>query len=208
MTVAANAAAAREQEIATLIETLHATDRQLDELLGCEVDSVTNRQGQTMLLGRAQRQLRQNDASRQLALAGTLRTQIAVLDPQGVIVAVNSAWRKFGEDNQLLAAGAAIGMNYLDVCDRTRGGDRAEAASVAAGIRSVLHGDAAFFATAYGCHGPHERRWFQLRVTPAEGGAGNGAVATHINITQQVEATAAAVALTLRNATWRTPAWS
>ena len=42
---------------------------------------------------------------------------VAVLDQTGAIIAVNEAWRTFGEANQAREV-SSVGVNYLDVCDR------------------------------------------------------------------------------------------
>ena len=55
--------------IGELIELLHATDQKLEELLGGEIDSVTNRAGRTILLRRAQGHLRDSGAMELAAIA-------------------------------------------------------------------------------------------------------------------------------------------
>ncbi|MEO6074191.1 MAG: hypothetical protein ABIP67_13235, partial [Burkholderiales bacterium] len=55
-------------EISALIEALHRTEQRLDELTAGEVDSVTDRQGHTFLLHRAQEQLRVVEATKQAAI--------------------------------------------------------------------------------------------------------------------------------------------
>ena len=52
-------------EISALIEVLHHTGQRLEELTGGEVDAVTDRNGRTFILRRAQDQLRQSEAARQ-----------------------------------------------------------------------------------------------------------------------------------------------
>src|SRR5262249_965986 len=51
----------------------------------------------------------------------SLTAHVAVLDPDGKIVAVNEAWQAFGVQNpgsSTLAARPGPGANYLEVCDR------------------------------------------------------------------------------------------
>ena len=74
-----------EEEIAALIEQLHAADQRLEHLLQGEVDSVTDRRGRTMLLRRAQGHLRQSELARQAAIVNALPAHIALLDPEGVV---------------------------------------------------------------------------------------------------------------------------
>ncbi|MCK9985156.1 MAG: hypothetical protein AzoDbin1_01628 [Azoarcus sp.] len=109
-------------------------------------------------------------------------SQIAVLDGQGVIIAVNEPWRRFAIENGGEAGTAApntgVGTNYLSVCgEGERSGGEANA-----GIRAVLEGRSPGFSFEYPCHSPREQRWFQMTVTPLEGGH-KGVVVVHSNIT-------------------------
>jgi PAS domain S-box-containing protein len=56
-----------EDEIASLIATLHETERRLEELTGGEVDTVSTGSGQPFLLRRAQRELRDRELAQQAA---------------------------------------------------------------------------------------------------------------------------------------------
>jgi diguanylate cyclase (GGDEF)-like protein/PAS domain S-box-containing protein len=172
-------------EVGALIETLHKTGRRLEDLTEGEVDTVTNRDGQTVMLRRAQDQLRHSEAARHAAILNALPANIALLDADGVIVSVNEAWRRFAGANALLSAACAIGLNYLEICDRAQGDDAAVARQAAAGIRSVLCGGPDSFSLEYPCHSPAERRWFRLLVTPLASDRPGGAVVMHLDITEQ-----------------------
>ena len=123
-----------------------------------------------------------------------LSSTICVLDHCGAIIAVNQSWRAFADTNTKAETESASarfpvppffgeGANYLDVCDRTGGPEAGEAASFAAGIRSVLCGDAKQFSQEYPCHSQNEMRWFLGRVTRFEHNSRSGAVIEHIDIT-------------------------
>jgi PAS domain S-box-containing protein len=113
-----------------------------------------------------------------------LSAHIAVVDANGVIVAVNDAWRQFAADNLPIAINVLEGANYLEVCDTAQGEDSAEAAAFAAGLRDVLVGKRPYFELEYPCHSPHEPRWFLGRVTRIAEDAGAGmAIVAHENIT-------------------------
>ncbi len=77
----------------------------------------------------------------------SLTTHIAVLNAQGVIVAVNKAWRQFGAENGLPEPShSQLGANYLDTCKNAVNqpdGDEANAAQ--AGIAAVLAGEQEHF---------------------------------------------------------------
>src|SRR5919112_1024192 len=109
---------------------------------------------------------------------------VAVLDQTGAIIAVNKAWRTFGEANQAREA-SSVGVNYLDVCDRATRGDAACARAAAAGIRSVLAGTGSF-SLEYPCHSPTEKRWFQLRASRLDHEGAIYAVVAHHDITDRI----------------------
>lgn len=175
------------EEIATLIETLHATERRLELLTRGEVDTVADREGRTFLLRQAQEHLRRSDAAKQLAILNALPAHIVLLNPLGLIVSLNDGWRRFANANALQTAGYGLGINYLEVCDHVLGAggsaDASEARQAAAGIRSVLNGESAQYSLEYPCHSPEEQRWFLMTVTPITDSHINGAVVMHLDIT-------------------------
>jgi diguanylate cyclase (GGDEF)-like protein/PAS domain S-box-containing protein len=172
-------------EISALIETLHESGKRLEELTAGEVDAVANRAGRTVLLRRAQDQLRHREAAKQSAILNALPAHIALLNAQGIIVSVNEAWRRFASANAFQGRGYGIGLNYLEICDNVRGDNSSGASQVAAGIRSVLGGGAKSFSIEYACHSPAEPRWFLLTVTPLAKDHSNGAVVMHLDITER-----------------------
>ena len=112
--------------------------------------------------------------------------QVAVLDQDGVIIAVNEAWQRFAAENDATdAAVAAVGLSYIDVCRRNPE-NAADSSAMQAldGIHSVLSGAAREFSMEYACHSPNQERWFKLRVTPLLGSR-RGAVVAHENISQR-----------------------
>jgi PAS domain S-box-containing protein len=118
-------------------------------------------------------------------ILNSLTARIAVVNPAGLIIEVNEAWRQFtrqacGSDYPSVGPGA----NYLEVCDRSAQQGSLDARQAADGIRSVLAGDVGEFQFQYACHGPLGRHWFQLRVTPL-GGARKGAVVANLDITER-----------------------
>jgi PAS domain S-box-containing protein len=172
------------EEIAALIETLHQSEQRLEELTAGEVDTVTNRAGRTVMLQRAQEQLRVSEAAKQAAILNALPAHIALLDSQGCIISVNETWRRFAGANALLSAEYGIDLNYLEICDSAEGKNADEATQAAAGIRSVLAGTAKNYSLEYPCHSPTEQRWFLMTVTPVDDRQ-NGAVVMHLDITER-----------------------
>jgi len=120
------------------------------------------------------------------AALDALGAHVAILDQQGVIVAVNRAWRKFAESNEGDMERTVEGANYLEICERS-GGD---AMRVVAGIRAVMNRESDEFTLEYPCHSPEEQRWFLCRVTRFSGGGPVRVAVAHENVTlvKQVQA--------------------
>ena len=181
-------------DLSVLIRILGETDRRLEELTGAEIDLVTDREGRSYLLRRAQERWRRAAADQQAIILDALPASIALLSAEGVILSVNASWRRFSAENSFSDSDHGIGLNYLDVCDRARGGESpeaADAAQAAAGLRSVLAGTAATFSMEYACHGPLEGHWFQLMVAPVLDHFPMAAVVMHHDITARKRAEAA-----------------
>ena len=126
-----------------------------------------------------------------LAILDSVTAEIAVLDKDGVIVAVNRPWRLFALENALETGRpdprTQVGADYLAACDATGEPEREEAVAAAAGIRSVLDGRTPIFSLEYSCHAPDAQRWFIMRASRFGPHAG-GAVITHTNISERKRA--------------------
>ena len=93
-----------------------------------------------------------------------LSATIAILDHTGAILETNRAWRTYSAKGGLQPDVEYRGVNYLSICDATTGEDRTDAATVAAGIRSVITGEIDEFLYDYPCHEPEGQHWFYMRV--------------------------------------------
>jgi diguanylate cyclase (GGDEF)-like protein/PAS domain S-box-containing protein len=169
--------------VSSLVRALGIADRLIEELTAGEVDTVTDREGRSYLLHRAQKQLRQSEIERQTAILDVLPAHIVLLDADGVIVAANRAWREFGEKNSLSDSNHSIGRNYLSICDAARGEAADDAARIAAGIREVLSGVNRSYSCEYPCHSGSEMLWFLLTVSPVNQEHNSGAIVMHMDIT-------------------------
>jgi PAS domain S-box-containing protein len=122
----------------------------------------------------------------------SLPASIAVIDPAGVIVAVNAAWTTFTEDNEGDAA-SGVGANYLDACagvlDEDAGSTAREAA---AGLRAILAGTRDELVLTYDCHSPREHRWFVMTAARVAYNGPARVVVQHQNVTDRREAEEAA----------------
>jgi PAS domain S-box-containing protein len=117
------------------------------------------------------------------AVLNSVGAAIAVIDREGVILAVNAAWTKFGLDNSgpdgSSPVSNSIGANYLSVCQSP------DAVAASEGIQAVLRGERFRFSLEYPCHSPTIERWFIMHVTPL-GEDGRGAVVSHVDISDRV----------------------
>lgn len=122
-----------------------------------------------------------------------LTAHMAVLDPKGIILAVNETWRDFARNNRPVChpdAPASIehlceGANYLAVCETASGKEHEEARAFALGLREVLTGRRTTFKHEYPCHSSTELRWFIARVSRIALGNANLVLVTHENITDR-----------------------
>ena len=129
----------------------------------------------------AKESLRESEAFLRSTL-DALSANIAILDKDGVITAVNTAWREFAQANAQDHKSCSAGTNYLKVCDEAKGEDAALAAAFAAGIRAVLQGRSDSFEMEYPCHSPDEKRWFIGRVTRFDRDSQPRVVIAHENV--------------------------
>lgn len=97
---------------------------------------------------------------------------LAILDPWGVIVDVNTPWRQFAEENGgTVVERLGPGASYFCAWSAEHG-DATHAEEAYAGIRRVQRGEQESFAIEYPCHAPGTERWFSLRVLPLKGNQG------------------------------------
>ena len=118
----------------------------------------------------------------------SVAAEVAVVDPSGVIVAVNAHWREFATENSPLPGQVTprtgVGANYLAVC----GAGDDSAVKAREGIQAVLEGRLQRFSHEYPCHSTWQKRWFNMVVIPLGVGSGTGAAITHTDITATKQA--------------------
>ena len=122
------------------------------------------------------------------SIQNALSASIAILDETGVIIRVNAAWRKFGEQNGLKEPDDCIGQNYLEICESASGSNAEEAPVIARAIREVLTSQRKEAWVEYPGHSPEEQRWFVVRITRFEDGDRVRVVLAHENITERKQA--------------------
>jgi PAS domain S-box-containing protein len=126
----------------------------------------------------------------------SLSIHLAILNEQGVIVAVNDSWRHFGMTNQYEDSNWGVGRNYLGICQDAIGAQNEDARKAAEAIQQLLCGEKDSFQMEYPCHKNTEQRWFLLSLTRFNFAGQTWLVAAHKDISQ---GTVAEQGLQLRN---------
>lgn len=121
------------------------------------------------------------------SIINSLTEHIAVIDSQGSIKFVNSAWVDFGIANNSRhdSATSWIGINYLNVCDASVIVGETHGSNVAKGTRQIMRGELATFYHEYPCHSDTEQRWFMMRITPLHWRDERRLIVSHQNITER-----------------------
>jgi diguanylate cyclase (GGDEF)-like protein/PAS domain S-box-containing protein len=122
-----------------------------------------------------------------LAVLNSVAASIAVVNRQGVILAVNAPWLAFALENGIEPGKPAphtqVGSNYFSVCGGDgESGDR-DSSATRSGIQAVMDGSRPDFCLEYPCHSPSKERWFMMSVQPFGPEAGLGVAITHTDIT-------------------------
>ncbi|MGJ3239795.1 MAG: PAS domain S-box protein [Anaerolineae bacterium] len=138
-------------------------------------------------LKQAEAQLRESERFAH-ATVNALSAQIAIIDAEGNIISVNTAWQRFAEANDANLEAIGVGVNYLDVLGKVdpHSLDAPIAQAVKAGIQQVIDGERAIFSLEYACPTPDEPLWFMVRVTRFDVDEPVRVAIAHENITERV----------------------
>ncbi len=111
----------------------------------------------------------------------------AILDKDGFIILVNSAWRAVAMAYPKLekAKLACEGVNYLTVCDNA-GKSSEEAGKVAKCIREVILDNKKEFNIQYPCHSNIKKNWFDVYISAFKHQNDICFIVTHTPITEAV----------------------
>jgi signal transduction histidine kinase len=112
---------------------------------------------------------------------GAPTDQVALVDSQGTILAVNKNWLDLAEITGTAFESIGPGVNYLEVCRRSSG-STSDARKALNGIRSVLRNDVQAFTLDYGVHLPSGEARFRMTATPFHFGDARIVIA-HTNVT-------------------------
>ena len=113
-----------------------------------------------------------------------LSTHIAIINQTGEIIGVNDAWKQFAIHNSLKHPAYGIGLNYLEVCQRSAEMGSEGAGDIADGLRHVIAGKISEFEMEYPCHSPTEKRWFIVRVSRFHWNDDIRVIISHQNISE------------------------
>jgi PAS domain S-box-containing protein len=119
-----------------------------------------------------------------LAVFDALSAHIAVLDGNGTILAVNSAWKRFAEKSRFAAKNHGVGQNYLNTCSDDSS-DPASGYFAMEGIREVMEGRRESFQMEYECHSPQEEHWFVMQVARFPSPGAFRVLVAHEEVTSQ-----------------------
>jgi diguanylate cyclase (GGDEF)-like protein/PAS domain S-box-containing protein len=121
------------------------------------------------------------------SVINSLTAHIAVLDQNGVIIAVNEAWKNFARENGSTDPEAYLGDSYFAACETAiRAGDQT-ADQVDLGIHAVIDGQRSHFSAEYPCNSPTQQRWFSITVIPLREPI-RGVIIIHQDITESKQA--------------------
>ncbi|TBW38778.1 hypothetical protein EYW49_08790 [Siculibacillus lacustris] len=113
---------------------------------------------------------------------------IAVLNPRGVVVEVNAAWRDFARRNGLRDEQAfGIGADYLDIC-RSAAAHDDDASRALEGLSAILSRSTPTFVMEYPCTTADRLCWFEMTVFPFDVVESGGALVIHQDITPRKNA--------------------
>ena len=169
-----------QRQLATQRQTL----AQQNQLLMAQVAALQQATRERL---RAEQAQRHSEAMTQ-AVMQSLTTQVALLDPSGVILAVNEAWTRYALENGATALDrVGVGIDYLDVCRQAAGAHTAGAREALVGLEAVLAGQQSLFTLEYPCPSPTEMHWYLLSATQLPAPTG-GAIVSHMEITDRKRA--------------------
>ena len=118
-------------------------------------------------------------------ILSSLDAHIAVINQNGLIIAVNKAWDDFAITNGASSASfTSNGSNYFDVCERAASSGIKDAEDALKGLKAVINNESELFKLEYASHSPLEKRWFMLNATKL-GGDEASIVVSHQNITDR-----------------------
>ena len=122
------------------------------------------------------------------SMLDALSANIAVLDSEGRIIAVNDAWAHFVAVNEFKLENLGLGADYLSLPNAL---NAADTAAIAEGFRSLLDGESGPFRLEYETGGVVGRFWIRLSAVRVDKADKPLLIVSHEDITSQRRAQAA-----------------
>ena len=133
------------------------------------------------------RRLEKESRTLSAAILNSVPAEIAVIDADGIIIAVNRAWERFAVENAGASLHLGIGADYLAACSHAADQASPDVRNAFDGISAVLAGTLPDFFMEYDCDSPQQQRWFSMSVTPL-GLVGEGVVIAHTDMSGRKQA--------------------
>jgi len=130
----------------------------------------------------------QQQATLVQSILNSMPAQTVVMDPTGMILGVNDAWRKFWWFDQSKPEPNWTSLNYFGVVGENSDPNDPAVQEATVGILSVIQGRSNEFSMDYPCRAHDELYWFHITILPLP--SVNGIVITHIDITDRKRAEA------------------
>ena len=118
------------------------------------------------------------------AIFGSLYGQVAAIDRDGVIIAVNHSWTRFGEESADPALGLTVGANCLEVWRQAATAGDSDAFRALDAVTTILNGKKDDVRLEYARRSSAGERWYEMAVEPFRRPEG-GAVISYIDITRR-----------------------
>jgi two-component system NarL family sensor kinase len=122
-------------------------------------------------------------------MTGASTAEMALLDADGVIIAVNGAWRQSVEDDHIGGAAHGVGMAYVELCNAAI--PDLDSGALVEGVSEVVLGHRAGYAQPYVIAKSNGLWWRQLRIIPFRLEPSPQLIAIHEDITDVSQARAA-----------------
>ena len=114
----------------------------------------------------------------------SLRNHVAVLDPDGTIVAATKQAPELAAIGGINLLDLRLGANYFNLCRAAIEAGDSDVAAALAGVHAICDGKRDYFELEYDYRVGVDQRWFLMSVTPLKA-SDSGVVISHQDITER-----------------------